>query len=106
MFERRIKILLGVLAGFTFILILRAGWLQVVQGADWAARAALTGRRQSYLETMRGKILDFRGRVIAEDAPCIDAALQEMKADGTLQDLTKTWLSQKTNVGTVPEFTS
>jgi polar amino acid transport system substrate-binding protein len=38
--------------------------------------------------------------------PCIDAALQEMKDDGTLQDLTTTWLSQKTNVGTVPEFTS
>jgi polar amino acid transport system substrate-binding protein len=38
--------------------------------------------------------------------PCINAALQEMKADGTLQSLQKEWLSQKTNVGTVPEFSS
>jgi polar amino acid transport system substrate-binding protein len=38
--------------------------------------------------------------------PCIDAALQEMKTDGTLQDLTHKWLSEKTNVGTVPEFTT
>jgi polar amino acid transport system substrate-binding protein len=37
---------------------------------------------------------------------CIDAALQEMKADGTLQSLQNEWLSEKTNVGTVPEFTS
>ena len=34
--------------------------------------------------------------------PCIDQALQEMKADGTLQTITNTWLSKKTNVGQVP----
>jgi polar amino acid transport system substrate-binding protein len=52
---------------------------------------------------------EYFGTVQPKDSsltPCIDAALQEMKADGTLQDLTKTWLSEKTNVGTVPEFTS
>jgi polar amino acid transport system substrate-binding protein len=34
--------------------------------------------------------------------PCIDLALQEMKADGTLQAITNEWLSKKTNVGQVP----
>ena len=34
--------------------------------------------------------------------PCIDLALQEMKADGTLQAITNQWLSKKTNVGQVP----
>jgi polar amino acid transport system substrate-binding protein len=34
--------------------------------------------------------------------PCIDQALQEMKADGSLQEITNTWLSKKTNVGEVP----
>ena len=34
--------------------------------------------------------------------PCIDLALQEMKGDGTLQDITDEWLSKKTNVGEVP----
>ena len=29
MFERRIKILLTVLAGFTLLLMMRAGWLQI-----------------------------------------------------------------------------
>ena len=38
--------------------------------------------------------------------PCIDQALEEMRTDGTLQDLQNTWLSQKTNVGSVPAFTS
>lgn len=36
---------------------------------------------------------------------CVNLALAEMKADGTLQDITKTWLSDKTNVGKVPVFT-
>jgi len=34
--------------------------------------------------------------------PCINLALQEMKADGTLRSITDTWLSKKTNVGQVP----
>jgi polar amino acid transport system substrate-binding protein len=34
--------------------------------------------------------------------PCIDLALQEMKDDGTLSDITDEWLSKKTNVGEVP----
>jgi len=38
--------------------------------------------------------------------PCIDLALQEMKADGTLQAITNQWLSKKTNVGKVPVFTT
>jgi polar amino acid transport system substrate-binding protein len=45
------------------------------------------------------------GTVQAKDStltPCIDQALQEMKADGTLQAITQEWLSKKTNVGEVP----
>lgn len=34
--------------------------------------------------------------------PCVDLALQEMKADGALEALTDEWLSEKTNVGEVP----
>jgi polar amino acid transport system substrate-binding protein len=34
--------------------------------------------------------------------PCINQALQEMKSDDSLQEITDTWLSKKTNVGEVP----
>src|SRR3954453_20681649 len=81
MFERRLKILLGVLAGFTLVLLLRAGWLQVVQGSDYQRRALETGRRSSYIETQRGAIRDFRDHVVAEDAPCIDAAVDYRAID-------------------------
>jgi polar amino acid transport system substrate-binding protein len=45
----------------------------------------------------------------AKDSPlsaCVNLALEEMKADGTLQDITETWLSKQTNVGEVPVFSS
>ena len=32
-------------------------------------------------------------------------ALAELKADGQLEAITTKWLSEKTNVGTVPVFT-
>jgi polar amino acid transport system substrate-binding protein len=37
---------------------------------------------------------------------CVDLALQEMKADHTLESITTEWLSEKTNVGKVPVFSS
>jgi polar amino acid transport system substrate-binding protein len=36
--------------------------------------------------------------------PCVDAALTAMRTDGSLQSITETWLSKKTNVGNVPVF--
>src|SRR5437879_1427525 len=56
-----------------------------------------------------GSTPEYFGAVLPKDSsltPCVDLALQEMKADGTLQNITKTWLSKKTNVGTVPVFSS
>ena len=52
---------------------------------------------------------EYFGAVLAKDSPltsCVDLALQEMKADGTLEAITTEWLSEKTNVGEVPVFES
>ena len=75
MFERRLKILLGLIFSFSLILVLRAGWLQVVQGSDYARRATDAGRKFTPIETLRGDLIDYRGRKIALDAPCIDACV-------------------------------
>jgi polar amino acid transport system substrate-binding protein len=37
--------------------------------------------------------------------PCVSLALAQMKDDGTLAAIQQKWLSEKTNVGTVPVFT-
>ncbi len=57
--------------------------------------------------TPAGSEQEYFGAVLPKDSAltaCVDLALQEMKADGTLEAITTEWLSEKTNVGAVPEF--
>jgi penicillin-binding protein 2 len=75
MFERRLKIFLGFLIVATIALICRAVQIQVVERADWQKRAADFLRRPELIETTRGSILDRNGKVLAVDAPCIDACV-------------------------------
>jgi polar amino acid transport system substrate-binding protein len=58
-------------------------------------------------ENAAGSTPEYFGMVFAKGSsltPCVNLALAEMKADGTLQAITKEWLSTKTNVGKVPVF--
>ena len=75
MFERRLKIFLGILALFTLALILRAGQVQVVETDHWTAAAAEAQKRSQLIETVRGKILDRTGKEIAVDTPCVDVCV-------------------------------
>ena len=75
MFERRLKIFFAFLAGVVGLLILRAANLQLVNGDYWRNQSHETLKRTTFVETARGRILDYRGRVVAVDEPCIDAAV-------------------------------
>ena len=75
MFERRLKIFLVVLLLVSFALVLRAAQVQVVQHGQWSRRAAETMKRTQFVETIRGQILDFRGRPVAVDEPCVNACV-------------------------------
>src|SRR5688500_617281 len=75
MFERRLKIFLAILVAVTVMLALRAGQVQVWQKAHWQAKADEIGRDSHPIETIRGKILDVKGRELAIDRPCIDACI-------------------------------
>ncbi len=75
MFERRTKIILGILIAFTIVLAVRAMQVQVLNHEYWSQQAVRIMTRPEYIETQRGRLLDRRGRVIAEDIPCIDACV-------------------------------
>ncbi|HLL89130.1 MAG TPA: hypothetical protein VK324_07490, partial [Tepidisphaeraceae bacterium] len=75
MFERRLKLVLLVLFLFTGLLVLRAAQVQLLGRAVWEERAEKTMQRSQTVETVRGRLLDVRGRSVAEDAPCIDACV-------------------------------
>lgn len=75
MFESRLKVLLLLLALATLVLIGRAFTIQVVQGNHWTAESARVMADETLLPTVRGRILDYKGREIALDEPCIDVVV-------------------------------
>lgn len=75
MFESRLKVLLVLLALATIVLVGRAFFIQVVHGSHWTAESARVMADEALLPTVRGRILDFKGREIALDEPCIDVVV-------------------------------
>src|SRR5438552_18380307 len=75
MFERRVKIFLGLLIGITVLLMARALQVQVIGRSRWHDLAERTMQRDDLVPTSRGRILDSRDRVIALDQPCVDACV-------------------------------
>src|SRR5436190_14769493 len=75
MFERRIKIFLAILIVFAVLLLVRALQVQVLQRNDWSKEAIRVMTRPELIDTSRGRILDRKGRPIAEDRACIDACV-------------------------------
>lgn len=75
MFERRLKIVLGILLGLMSILLLRAFQLQVFGRSYWVQAAEDFARRPIYLETTRGRILDHNNSELAVDQSCTDACV-------------------------------
>lgn len=75
MFERRVKIFLGILISLALILAARAVQLQIFDHDAFANQAVNIMSKPELIETQRGRILDRNGIVIAEDSPCIDACV-------------------------------
>src|SRR5687768_12804134 len=75
MFERRLKIFLGVLLLVTVTLVLRAAQVQVLNHKHWEGAAVRAGTRSEHIATRRGVIRDFKGVAIAVDEPCVDACV-------------------------------
>ncbi len=59
MFERRLKILLGILLLVTVVLLLRATQLQVLNRSHWVDEAKESLKKTRPLETTRGAILEL-----------------------------------------------
>ncbi len=75
MFERRLKVILLLLFVATGILLLRAVHLQIVMKKAWTQRADDAMRRPQSIETVRGRIVDYMGKVVAADVASTDACV-------------------------------
>ncbi len=75
MYERRLKIFLIVVVVAIFVIVGRLAHLQLIQGEQYRRRAGELLIYGNLLPTVRGKILDRMGRVLAYDKPCFDFCL-------------------------------
>ncbi|MBM4114138.1 MAG: hypothetical protein FJ253_12340, partial [Phycisphaerae bacterium] len=83
MFHRRL-IVVGVLVALAFVAIgARLVGLTVVEGDERLAEAESRLGRSRLLPTIRGRIVDRKGRVLAEDAPAYGLAIEFEAIDGT-----------------------
>lgn len=75
MFQRRLKTFLFFLVFVSGLLAARAAQIQWLQRNFWRERATELRKQSVWIETTRGAIRDRAGRVLAYDAPCIDACV-------------------------------
>ena len=75
MFERRLKIFLGLVILLTLVLLARAAQLQFLQRDQYKLQSNQHMERTIVTPAPRGTILDFKYKTMALDAPSIDAAV-------------------------------
>ncbi len=75
MFERRLKIFMGVIVLVTLVLLSRVFEVQVIAHDQWSKKAAGMLTKPLITETTRGRILDVRGKPLAVDTACTDACV-------------------------------
>jgi len=75
MFSTRLRVVLIAVALLLLGLFARAVQVQWGQHAHWVEQVEDRDRHVEHIESSRGRILDYKGRELALDAPCIDAVV-------------------------------
>lgn len=75
MFSTRLRVVLIGVAVLLLGLLARAVQVQWGQHAHWVEEVENRGRDVELIDSSRGRILDYKGRELALDAPCIDAVV-------------------------------
>ena len=75
LFHRRLIVLIAVFAVVLVILFAQVGRLTISQGQERFAKATSRLHATSYLPTWRGKIIDRKGRLVAQDIASYDIAV-------------------------------
>ncbi len=66
-YERRVKILLGIFFSIFFLLLIRVGWLQIVEGERFFNLSENSRLRLIPIPNPRGLIMDREGKIVAEN---------------------------------------
>ena len=97
MFHRRLALLGAVLLVGFVPLSVRLMWLTGVKGAEARELAEERLVRQTWLPTIRGRILDRQGRVLAQDRPSYDIAVSYEVLSGEWARERARWFAYRAN---------
>ncbi len=76
MYQRRLKIFIGIIIGLFFILIARLFFVQIIEGDKYSGISNKRRIRVRTIEAPRGAIYDRSGNVLAIDRYCFDLSVQ------------------------------
>lgn len=99
MFHRRLLLLGGALLCGMAILLARTLWLTVVRGDDLRRKAEARLVSDAWTPTVRGRILDRKGRVLAEDRPTYDVAVDYRVLSGEWAYVEAAKVVRRANIG-------
>ena len=74
-YDRRLKVLLALMIVGVAVLLIRLIDLQLIRGGSYRAAAEEKLNWVELLPTVRGRLLDRRGKILAEDQPCFELRL-------------------------------
>ena len=72
LYQRRIKIILGIIITLFFVLILRLGYIQIIEGEKYSGISDKRRIRKRPIKAFRGKILDRNGEIFADNRHSFD----------------------------------
>lgn len=82
MYHRRLALLALVFVAPLAVVLLRVGYLTTAGAAELSARAERALLRQQWTPTVRGRILDRKGRVLAQDKPAFEVRVDYSMISG------------------------
>jgi penicillin-binding protein 2 len=83
MFHRRVLLLSAMMLSAIIVLMGRLGWMTIVEGQAAREKAEQSMVRRTWYPTVRGQILDRKGRVLAADRASYDIAVDFRVLDGS-----------------------
>lgn len=87
MFQRRLLLLFAAVLAGASVLTLQAARVTIVEGSAWLETAEGTLIESEWTPTARGRILDRKGRILAQDRPAFDVMVDYRLITGEWAEL-------------------
>ncbi|MFI4855352.1 MAG: peptidoglycan D,D-transpeptidase FtsI family protein [Phycisphaerales bacterium JB065] len=106
MFQRRLLLLMVGVLGVATVLATQAARVTIVEGADWLDTAEGTLVESEWTPTTRGRILDRKGRILAQDRPAFDVMVDYRLITGEWAEMEARGMARREHRGEWPKLSA